>query len=46
MELALRKGYDVSAKDIAPLVKQKMVEEYRALLGSAPDDILSDFIDK
>ena len=46
MALALENGIDVSANDVAPLVKTKMREEYAELLRSSPDDLLEQFIDK
>lgn len=46
MAMALEQGIDVSAADIAPLVKQKMVDEYKEMMRIAPDEILEQFIDK
>jgi hypothetical protein len=46
MAMALENGYDVTAEQVAPLVKQKMIEEYKELVRKAPDEILEQFIDK
>lgn len=46
MSLALENGIDVSAKEVAPLVLQKMRDDYRELLRTAPDELLEQFIDK
>lgn len=46
MSLALKNDVELSAEEVAPLVLKKMKEEYRDLIRSAPDEILSDFIDK
>lgn len=46
MSLALKNDVELSAQDVAPLVLKKMKEEYRDLIRGAPDEILSDFIDK
>lgn len=46
MAMALEQGIDVTAAQVAPLVKQKMVEDYKELLKLAPDEVLEQFIDK
>lgn len=46
MAMAMEHGIEVSAKDIAPLVKQQMRKEYTEMLRTAPDDLLEEFIDK
>lgn len=46
MSIALKEGVSLTAQDVAPLVKQKMIQEYKEMLMSSPDELLEEFIDK
>lgn len=46
MMIALKEGIDLSAKDIAPLVKNNTMSEFKELVTALSDDQLEDFIGK
>lgn len=46
MSIALKENVPLTAQDVAPLVKQKMIQEYKEMLMSSPDELLEEFIDK
>lgn len=46
MELALQNDIELSATDVAPLVKEQMRRDFNELLRVAPDELLSEFFDK
>ena len=46
MMIALENGIDLSAKDIAPIVKNTNLKEFKELVTSLSDDQLEDFLGK
>lgn len=46
MMIALENGIDLSAKDIAPLVKTTTLSEFKEVVASLTDDQLEDFLGK
>lgn len=44
--LGLKKGYDLTAKEVAPLIKKQMLAEYRDIIGGLPEEALEDFVGK
>lgn len=46
MLVALQEGYDVSADDVIPLVKQELEKDIQTLIGAMPDEALEQFLGK
>lgn len=46
MLVALQQGYDVSAEDVIPLVKQELEKDIQTLIGAMPDEALEQFLGK
>lgn len=46
MLVALQEGYDVSAEDVIPLVKQELEKDIQTLIGAMPDEALEQFLGK
>ncbi len=46
MLVALREGYDVSADDVIPLVKQELEKDIQTLINAMPDEALEQFLGK
>lgn len=45
LAVAAKKGIELTAEEVAPLVKKQLVADYREMLRGAPDDMLDEFID-
>jgi len=46
MLVALQEGYDVSAEDVIPLVKQELEKDIQTLINAMPDEALEQFLGK
>jgi len=46
MLVALQQGYDVSADDVIPLVKQELEKDIQTLINAMPDEALEQFLGK
>lgn len=46
MLVALQEGYDVSADDVIPLVKQELEKDIQTLINAMPDEALEQFLGK
>lgn len=46
MLVALQEGYDVSADDVIPLVKQELEKDIQSLISAMPDEALEQFLGK
>lgn len=46
MMTALENNIDISAKDVAPLVRKQIIEDIQELTGAAPDDVIEELLGK